>query len=208
MLCVRNKTHSKTSNTTAGVTFCLGRVISSQHCWGQQSIKKNLASTVHNTSFWHKINKQTLNVKSVKQNMTLKSIDQHRITLIKSKQWFTCKWSIEVVGWKQATTNKSQPEVPFFFSFFFSFFFFWWFFFFLFLMVSVKGCWYHLLLCLTPYLSVMSKITHKTNIKDWKTSTHERTLTEWHTEYNTNTKCSCSWLLPPSPLNHHQCPCW
>ena len=41
--------------------------------------------------------------------------------------------------------------------------------------------------------------TCSTYIKDWTTSTHERTVTEWHTEYNnTNTMCRCTRLHPPS----------
>ena len=47
--------------------------------------------------------------------------------------------------------------------------------------------WYHLLLSLafSHHLSVTSKIiTRKRCIKDCMVSTHERTLTEWHAEYN------------------------
>ena len=37
----------------------------------------------------------------------------------------------------------------------------------------------------TPHLLVKSKIIMcKRYVKDWMTSTHERTLTEWHTVYN------------------------
>ena len=48
-------------------------------------------------------------------------------------------------------------------------------------------------LALLPRLLVTSKLTtRKIFIKDWMTSTHERTLTEQHTEYNnTNTMGRC-----------------
>ena len=47
-------------------------------------------------------------------------------------------------------------------------------------------------LALSPHLLVTSKLTtRKIFIKDWMASTHERTLTEQHTEYNTNIMCRC-----------------
>ena len=48
--------------------------------------------------------------------------------------------------------------------------------------------------------SVTSDVsTGNTFVKDWMTYIHERTLTERHTEYNTNTTCRCTRLHPPPP---------
>ena len=65
-------------------------------------------------------------------------------------------------------------------------------------MVHVRGCWN----CLSPSLTLtlstsfcdIQITTHNTYVKDWMMSTHERTLTERHTEYNTNTACRCTQL--------------
>ena len=54
---------------------------------------------------------------------------------------------------------------------------------------------------LTPRLSMTSKITtRKSYVKIRMTSTHKRTLTERHTEYNkTNTLCRSCYIRPPPP---------
>ena len=66
-------------------------------------------------------------------------------------------------------------------------------------MVSARGYWYclSLFLVFSRHIFLMtSKITARnTYVKDRMTSTHERTLTERHSEYNnTNTTCRCTRL--------------
>ena len=100
-------------------------------------------------------------------------------------------WTVDGSSRLEVGNNKwaTARYIPVFISFhFFS----WW------LMVSARGRWYlrEVTLTLSCTLFMTSKImTHKTSIKDWVTSTYERTLTEWHTEYNTtNTMCRCTQL--------------
>ena len=76
MFCVRSKAHLKSTHKTVGMTFHLGHYF--------------IAALLIASSLLIKLRfYSTLNMKSFKQNITLQSTDQHRITLIKSKQRFT-----------------------------------------------------------------------------------------------------------------------